>query len=142
MYILDGQETVHKRDVYNFLFVLADLGGVQLIVTIIISYITQVANNRKSMFSILKKFFMIKSNDPYALPHKYHIGKNVYLYKLRADQKKTGCLYFFSCFGMTPFCTKEHRKFARLLEHGEEKLHQYVNARSMMSILNEHHRVL
>ena len=28
LYSLDGQETEHKRDVYNFLFVLADIGGV------------------------------------------------------------------------------------------------------------------
>jgi len=62
--LIDSTEIHHSRDVYNFLFVLADFGGVQLILTLIISYITEAANDRKSMGRILKKFFLIKTNNP------------------------------------------------------------------------------
>ena len=67
--ILDSAKIIHKRSVYNFLFVLADFGGVQLILTVIVSYLTGFANDRKSMSSILKKFFMIRSQDPNFLEH-------------------------------------------------------------------------
>jgi len=35
-FLLDSNAKLHKRSVYNFLFVLADFGGVQLILTIIV----------------------------------------------------------------------------------------------------------
>jgi hypothetical protein len=62
--LIDSSEVHHSRDVYMFLFVLADFGGVQLILTVIVAFITEFANDRKSMHSILKKFFYIKARDP------------------------------------------------------------------------------
>ena len=106
MFVIEAQETVHKRDVYNFLFVLADLGGVQLIVTLIISYITNLANDRKSMLSIVKKFFFVVTKDPNALPKKKNWGENVYEFSLKKEHKASWCLYFFACCGMTPSCNK------------------------------------
>jgi glutamate mutase epsilon subunit len=43
---------------------------------------------------------------------------------------------------MTPACSREHKKFHRAVERGEERLHEYVNARSIMGILDEHHKLL
>ena len=85
IYILDSTSVIHKRSVYNFLFVLADFGGVQLILTIIISYITEYANDRKSMSSILKKFFMIKTHKTDFLDHLHPNADepNVYSFKLK-----------------------------------------------------------
>ena len=61
--LLDSTEVKHKRDVYNFLFVLADFGGVQLILTVIVSAITATANDRISMFKILQDTFYIRAKD-------------------------------------------------------------------------------
>jgi len=72
-FILDSSAKTHKRAVYNFLFVLADFGGVQLILTIIVHYLTGYANDKKSMMSILKKFFYIKTSDPTFLKHPTYV---------------------------------------------------------------------
>ena len=144
MYLLDSAKIIHKRAVYNFLFVLADFGGLQLILTVIVSYLTGFANDRKSMSSILKKFFMIRSKNSDFLEHalEYADEPNIYLFKMKMSTKSIFCINFFSCFGCTPACSKNHRRYQKLEKEGEERLHKYVNARSIMGILDEHHRVL
>jgi len=42
-----------------------------LILTIIVAYLIELLNDRKSMMSILKKFFVIKTADPTFLKHKF-----------------------------------------------------------------------
>ena len=85
VFLLHSSRIIHKRSVYNFLFVLADFGGYQLILTVIISYITNKANNRKSMHSIIKKFFMIKTHDKtfmdHPAPNTFNGEENIYLFK-------------------------------------------------------------
>jgi len=114
MMLIDSTEIHHSRDVYNFLFVLADFGGVQLILTVIISYITESANDRKSMLSILKKFLLIKTNDTSIIDPSAKLpalGDDIYRFKYRKQHKLSGILYYFSCCGMTPACTRSQRKF-------------------------------
>jgi len=94
------------------------------------------------MLSILKKFFWVKTTDPNWLPAKEPWGENVYKLKFKKESQLHLCLYFFSCFGMTPNCNKAHKRTTKIIEQGEEKLREFVNARSIMGILNDHHQIL
>jgi hypothetical protein len=97
------------------------------------------------MMSILKKFFLIKTNDPNWLEHKAdwdNFGPNTYWFKLPKESKCTLLLYYVSCCGKIPSFTKNHRRFERLIKQGEERLREEVNARKILGILNDHHQVL
>ena len=89
--LLHSSRIIHKRSVYNFLFVLADFGGYQLILTVIISYITSKANDRKSLHSIIKKFFFIRTHDKtfmdYPVSNPLDGEENIYLFKFSRKTK-------------------------------------------------------
>ena len=108
----DSIEIHHKREVYNFLTVLGSFGGVRLILTLIFSKIMHLANHRKSLISILKKFFLIKTCDQTFLPQKEPtMGENLYKFKFNKESKAYWYLNFCSCFGYIPFITKKHKKY-------------------------------
>lgn len=91
--------------------------------------------------SILKKFFFIRTSDTSILEHKGS-EENIYQFKLKKQTKAASCLNYFSIFGWIPKCTKGQRRYHRLIRNGGEKLRNYVNARSIMGILYEHHAIL
>jgi len=93
------------------------------------------------MLSIIKQFFVIKTNDPNLLPVKIpFFGDKTYKFKFKHEDKRTAwCFYFCSCFGMVPAATKDHRKYHKAIEKAEERLKRSVNARVMMGILDDHH---
>jgi len=97
------------------------------------------------MMSILKKFFAIKTRDPNFLEHpdtENFKEPNIYKFKLPTQTKGVLYLYFLSCFGCVPTCSKNHKRYQKLEKTGEERLKEFVNARYIMSILDQHHRVL
>ena len=63
MFSLDDLKTHHTRTVFDTLTCLGNIGGVQLIMTVIISYLISSMNEKQALFSILKKFFVIRTND-------------------------------------------------------------------------------
>ena len=69
-------------------------------------------------------------------------NKNIYLFKLKKHSKKNLCLQCCSCFGLVPTCTKSQKKFNKLLEKGEERLNNYVNAHYIWAVILEHHNIL
>jgi hypothetical protein len=114
---------------------------VQLILTVIITYITGKFNERKAMMSILKKFFFVKTKRTDWFKTRADRGEDLWCYSLYNQHKAKQCLYFFSCCGY-PGMSKDAKKYQKLMEQGEEKLNKYVNIRSIMGILDEHHRLL
>ena len=112
VYMLSEEQFVHKREVYNFLSVLGSVGGVKLILTLIFSKVMSYPNNKKSMISIIKKFFLIKTRDSTFLPEKVPaLGENIYKLKFNKESGKAWILHFFSCFGYVPSFTKNHKRY-------------------------------
>ena len=64
-------EQTHDRDAFDFLLFLANIGGVQLILDIVFSRIVAKAEERKSLYDILKKFFFVKTTEELGLKHKH-----------------------------------------------------------------------
>lgn len=50
--------------------------------------------------------------------------------------------YFFSCFGNVPACSKNQRRYLKLLDEGEERIKNFINAEHFTSILYKHHLIL
>jgi len=44
--------------------------------------------------------------------------------------------------GRKPSWTKDHQRYHKLEEEGEERLKSFVNARHIMGVLDEHHKIL
>jgi len=62
---------------------LANIGGVQLILIIIGQYFSSALNEKKAYLSILKKFFQIKTRDPVnGFLEIKEQKKNIYKFKL------------------------------------------------------------
>ena len=110
-----------------------------MILTVIITWFTTWANNRKSLISILKKFFFLKTKDLKLLDADAN-KDGAFKFKFKSEHKPNWCMYFCNC--LFPACSKGTKKYNRIIKQGEEKLYEYVNARSIMGILNEHHTVL
>ena len=60
----------HSRDAFDFLLFLANIGGVQLILDLVLSKIIAKASEKKSLYDVLKKFFYVKTSDKFILKHK------------------------------------------------------------------------
>ena len=50
---------IHSRVPFDTLMMLANIGGVQLILTIVFQFLTSQLNEKKGILSVLKNFFAI-----------------------------------------------------------------------------------
>jgi hypothetical protein len=99
------------------------------------------------MLSVVKRLFAVKTKDTNFLKYEWKdINgkglKDVKRYKLNPSTKMTLCNYFFTCFGRVPLCSKDQRRFHKILEVGEERLRKYVCAEHFVKVLYEHHNIL
>ena len=77
--MLTNIEIVHSRVVFDTLMLLANIGGVQLILTIVFQTLTNSLNEKKSYLSVIKKFFVIKTSVPDAFPVELNnVDKDLY----------------------------------------------------------------
>lgn len=124
--MFEGSEIHHERAVFDTLIMLANIGGVQLILTATVSWLVTSYNDKKSMISIVKKYFIIKTKDTTFAKEPYYTPKGEagpgYKFKLDRGIKMTLCNYFFSCFGKVPACSKNQRRYIKLLNEGEERI--------------------
>lgn len=60
---------IHARNVFNFLDVLANVGGVQLVLTLFFIYILASGPESMALMNTMKKFFIIKTSDSNLLDH-------------------------------------------------------------------------
>jgi len=63
VFLLQEMSTVHARIAFNFLDVLANVGGIQLVLTLLFTYLLASGPESWALMNILKKFFIIKSKD-------------------------------------------------------------------------------
>lgn len=98
------------------------------------------------MHSILKKFFLIRTQDRNFLKHHHkntlNNEKDIYMFKFSKKAKSILYLNFLNCFGCMPICSKTHKRFKKIESEGEERLKKYINARYIIGILQSHHNAL
>jgi hypothetical protein len=70
--MLEGSEIHHERAVFDTLIMLANIGGVQLILSATIGWLVTAFNDKKSMISIIKKYFVIKTKDSTFVHHPFY----------------------------------------------------------------------
>ena len=124
IFFMSSIKTEHKRDAFDFLLFLANIGGVQLVLDLFCSKILRNSQKHKTLYDTIKKFFHVKSiNEEGMLGHQHDQGNESH-YQFKLDHN-----FKIKMAGMNSICccickmfSKDHKKLDHLLHHGEHKL--------------------
>jgi hypothetical protein len=137
-----SSKTHHTRDAFDFLLFLANIGGVQLVLDILSSKILEKSQKNKTLYDVLRIFFIVKSKNP--VPHLSRPHEEEHHYKLKLTSEfvmKMGVLNTICCYPCKR-ANKHMNMVDQIMERGETKLNKYINAQFVFETLKKHHLAL